>query len=103
MKKFIAFTMTCGAIALSACADVPPCASSNLDCNTGAYSEERTYRDNTGTTSNINHAPAKPAPAPAPVQVSEPVTEVKPAPAPEPVDTQIMQKADQTPAIKSAK
>lgn len=105
MNKFFALSLTCGALALSACADVPKCSDSmDLDCNVGAYSEERTYRDASGTTSNINPAAGQPAPAPVETP-KEPVFEpaVSPTPAPAPVDTQVMQKADQVPAIKSAK
>lgn len=108
MKKFVALSFAFGALALSACTDVPPCPSSDLDCNVGAYSEERTFRDATGATSNINPAAGEPAPAPVATPkepVFEPVVEpvAEPAPAPAPVDTQVMQKADQTPSIKSVK
>lgn len=107
MKKFMALTLSCGTLALSACSDIPKCSDSmDLDCNVGAYSEERTFRDSAGSTSNINPAAGEPAapmtePVPAEAPAAEPVTEVAPAPAP--VDTQVMRKADETPAMKSAK
>ncbi len=109
MKKFFALSLSCGALALSACAEVPKCSDSmDLDCNVGAYSEERTFRDSAGSKSNINPAAGEPAapmtePVPAEAPAAEPVTEVIPEPVPAPVDAQVMQKADETPALKSAK
>lgn len=103
MKKFMAVTLSCMTVALSACSDIPKCSDSmDLDCNTGAYSEERTFRDNAGSTNNINPAPVA-TKEPVFEQPAPPMTEPVPAPAPEPVDTQVMRKADETPAMKSAK
>lgn len=103
MKKLFALSLSCGALALSACSEIPKCSDSmDLDCNVGAYSEERTFRDDAGSTSNINPAPVA-AKEPVFEQPAQPMTEPVPAPAPEPVDTQVMRKADETPAAKSLK
>lgn len=100
MKKLLALSLSCGALALSACTSIPECSDSmDLDCNIGAYSEERTWRADKPAATNINKPPAEPVF----VQPAPPMTEPVPAPAPEPVDTQVMRRVDQTPAIKSLK
>ena len=107
MKKSLLSTLAIAAstLSLGACTDIPPCSSSmSLDCNVGAYSEERTYRDATDKTTNFNKKPAAvmeaaPAPEPAPMPAVETTTE----PIPEPMDTQIMEKADEKPLAKGLK
>jgi hypothetical protein len=118
MKQSLkALAIVTATLTLGACAESPKCTSVDLYCGHGAYTEERTYSDNKSTTvSNIKSAAgeaspvfAEPTPTPTP---AEPITEIKqePAPVPAPVavepapaDTQVMQKADQTPAMKSMK
>ena len=105
-QQLMAIALPMGTAALGACTDIPKCSSAELDCNVGAYSEERTYREVKTTTNNINK---KPEPvfeaAPAPVEEPAPVTEmpVEAAPAPAPADTQVMEKADEKPVAKGMK
>lgn len=107
MKKYIlpSLGVMAATLALGACTDIPPCSSSDLDCNVGAYSEERTFRDATDKTTNFNKTPepvVQAAPPPAQVTTVETTTEPVPAPI-EPMDTQVMEKADEKPIAKGMK
>jgi hypothetical protein len=104
MKHYLsALAVIAATLTLNACTEIPQCSSTDdLDCNYGAYSEERTYDGNRGTTNNFNKKPEpviEAAPAPEPMPAVETTTE----PIPEPIDTQVMQKADDKPMAKGLK